>query len=299
MEPKIYLDYTQEELDAQYEHRSFVPDGDEFLGRTHDESARVHAAAVAAGHARLDVPFGPHPDQLLDIYPADADAAPAPVVVFFHGGRWSRGGKTSNVECLGMYNAAGIHFISVGFTLIPETDMDGLVGQCRDAVAWLWREAESFGGDPDRLYVLGKSSGGHLAGVMVTTDWAAERALPPDVIKGGLLVSGMYDLEPVRLSFRNGFLKLDGETAARHSPIRHIPQRGCPLVVGVGALETDEFRRQSREFAAAWQARGLDCRLVEMVDRHHYSITADLSDPDGPLAAPFLERIRAGVKAPA
>ena len=75
--------------------------------------------------------------------------------------------------------------------------------------------------------------------------------------------------------------------------------RGCPLVVGVGALETDEFRRQSREFAAAWQARGLDCRLVEMVDRHHYSITADLSDPDGPLAAPFLERIRAGVKAPA
>lgn len=298
MEPKVWLDYTQEELDAQYEHRSIVPDGDEFLDRTQEQSLRAREAARA--RARLDVPYGPHPDQLLDIYPAEGTGgAPAPVAVFFHGGRWSRGSKTSNVECLAMYNAAGVHFVSVGFTLIPVTDMDGLIGQCRDAVAWLWRNAASFGGDPNRLYVLGKSSGGHVAGVMVTTDWAAERGLPADVIKGGLLVSGMYDLEPVRRSFRNGFLRLDEATAARYSPIRHIPAQGCPLVVGVGADETAEFRRQSREFAAAWQERGFECRFVEMADRHHFSITADLSDPAGPLAAPFLARIGAGAAAPA
>jgi len=298
MKAKVWLDYTQEELDAQYEHRSHVPDGDAFLERTREQSRQAREAARP--RARLDVPYGPHPDQLLDIYPAEgAGGALAPVVAFFHGGRWSRGSKTSNVECLAMYNAAGVHFVSVGFTLIPETDMAGLIGQCRDAVAWLWRNAAGFGGDANRLYVLGKSSGGHVAGVMATTDWTAGRGLPPDALKGGLLVSGMYDLEPVRRSFRNGFLKLDEATAARYSPIRHIPANGCPLVVGVGAEETAEFRRQSRDFAAAWQAHGLDCRFVEMAGRHHFSITADLSDPAGPLAGPFLERIRAGAAAPA
>jgi arylformamidase len=296
MEPKVYLDYTQEELDGQYEHRSFVADGDEFLTRTHDESARVHAAAVASGNGKFDVSYGPHADQLLDIYLAPGDG-PRPVVVFYHGGRWSRGSKTSNVESSAMYNAAGVHFVSVGFTLVPDTSLDGLIGQCRDAVAWLWNNADSFGGDADRLYVMGKSSGGHVAGMMIITDWAAERGLPADVLKGGLLVSGMYDLEPVRLSFRNGFLGLDEAAAMRNSSIHHIPDNGPPIIVGYGSLETDEFRRQSQTFAAAWQEKGLECRLVEMEGRHHYSLTADLSDPDGGLAAPFLEHI--GVTVPA
>jgi len=284
MTPKtVYLDYTQEELDRQYEHRSLVPDSDDFIARNEADSAQIHAAAKG----RFDIAYGPDPDQLLDVYLAEGEGL-SPVVVFFHGGRWSRGGKDSNIESLAMYNAAGAHFVSVGFTLIPDIDMDGLVGQCRDAIAWLWRNAGSFGGDPDRLFVMGKSSGGHLAGMMVTTDWAAERGLPADVIKGGLLVSGMYDLEPVRLSFRNGFLGLDEEAAMRNSPIHHIPADGCPLIIGFGSLETDEFQRQSRTFAAAWSARGLTCRLVPMDGRHHFSINADLTDPHGNLVAPFL-----------
>ena len=287
MGPKIYLDYTQEELDQQYEHRSLVPDGDDFLARNDADSASVHAAAA---HGQFDVPYGPDPDQLLDIYPAAGDGL-SPVVVFFHGGRWSRGGKTSNIESLTTYNAAGVHFVSVGFTLIPDIDMDGLIGQCRDAIAWLWHNARTFGGDPDRLFVMGKSSGGHLAAMMVVTDWAAERDVPADVIKGGLLVSGMYDLEPVRLSFRNGFLHLNEDTAMRNSPIHHIPDSGCPLVIGFGSLETDEFQRQGRSFAAAWRQRGLSSQLVPMEGRHHYSINADLNDPGGDLVTPFLKHM--------
>jgi arylformamidase len=284
MGPKIYLDYTQEELNRQYEHRSIVPDSDEFIARNEADSARIRAAA----DGQLDVAYGPDPDQLLDIYPAKGNGL-LPVVVFFHGGRWSRGGKESNIESLATYNAAGVHFVSVGFTLIPNITMDGLVGQCRDAIAWLWHNAQSFGGDRDRLFVMGKSSGGHLGGMMVVTDWKVERGLPPDVIKGALLVSGMYDLEPVRLSFRNGFLHLDEESAMRNSPILHIPDHGCPLVVGYGAQETDEFQRQSRTFAAAWRERGLTCQLVEMEARHHHSINADLCDSGGKLVRPFLE----------
>jgi arylformamidase len=286
MGPKIYLDYTQEELDQQYEHRSIVPDGDEFIARNAADSANVRVTA----NGQFDVAYGPDPDQLLDIYPAGRDGL-SPVVVFFHGGRWSRGGKESNIECFATYNAAGVHFVSVGFTLIPNITMDGLVGQCRDAIAWLWHNAKTFGGDPERLFVMGKSSGAHLAGMMVTTDWQAERRVPRDVIKGGLLVSGMYDLEPVRLSFRNGFLHLDEEMAMRNSPIHHIPDNGCPLVIGFGSLETDEFQRQGRAFAAAWGERGLSCQLVPVEGRHHYSINAVLSDPDGDLVTPFLKNM--------
>jgi arylformamidase len=289
MEPKIYLDYTQKELDDQYEHRSIVPDSDKFIARNEADSAKIRADA----DGQFDVAYGSHPDQLLDIFPAKGDD-PSPIVVFFHGGRWSRGDKTNNIESLVGYNAAGVHFISVGFTLIPNIDMDGLVGQCRDAIAWVWRNAKSFGGDPDRLFVVGKSSGGHLGGMMVVTDWVAERDVPGDVIKGALLVSGMYDLEPVQLSFRNGFLGMDEDTALRNSSILHIPGNGCPLIIGYGSLETDEFQRQSRTFASAWSERGFACQLVEMEGRHHFSIDADLADPGGNLVEPFLKNIGVG-----
>ena len=285
----VYLDYDQEALDVQYEHRNIVSNVEEFTAWSRAESARVRAAATG----RFDVSFGDHEDEALDIYFAAGatEAGSAPIIVFFHGGRWSRGDKTSNIESLATFNAAGIHFVSVGFTLIPDITMDGLIRQCRDAMVWLWHNARSFGGDPDRLFVMGKSSGGHLAAMMVVTDWEAERGVPANVIKGGLLVSGMYELGPVRLSFRNGFLYLSEEMAMRNSPIHHIPDGGCPLIVGFGSLETDEFQRQGRTFATAWAGRGLSCQLVEIAGRHHFSINADMNGPGGDLVTPFLKHI--------
>ena len=281
---KVYLDYNQEELDIQYEHRHFVPDAEEFIARHRVESERVRAAAKG----QFDVAYGPSEDEILDIYLADSDA-PVPTVVFFHGGRWAMGSKTSNCEGAEVYTAQGVNFVSVNFTLLPNVTMDELVRQCRAACAWLWRNAESYGGDRDRMFVHGKSSGGHVAAMMAVTDWKAfDQDLPADLFKGGLVVSGMYDLEPVRRTFRNEWLKLDKEGAARNSPILYIPENGIPLIVGVGALETDEFRRHAREFAAAWRARGFDCRHLEMEGRHHFSVNDEMKDPDGALVAPFL-----------
>ena len=278
---KVYLDYTQEELDRQYEHRHIVPDVDDFIARSRAESARVRAAAKGS----FDVAYGPGADEVLDILLADA--ADAPVVVFFHGGRWQTGGKDSNCGSAEAINAAGAHFVSVDFTLFPDTTMDELIRQCRAAVAWVLGNAASFGGDPARLYVIGKSSGAHIAAMMATTDWAAGHGLAGDAIKGGLLVSGMYDLEPVRLTFRNEWLRLDAAMAARNSPIRHIPDAGCPLIVGHGERETDEFKRQPRVFAEAWRAAGNPCVLVEIAGCHHFSIDTAMNDPASPLMAPF------------
>ncbi len=280
---KVYLDYTQEALDRQYEHRHFVPDADAYIAAQKAESERVRAATAG----EFDIAYGPGEDERLDIYLAEA-AAPAPIVVFFHGGRWAMGSKTSNCESAAMYAAAGVHYVSVNFSLLPKVTMDTLIGQCRDAIAWLWANAESFGGDRTRLFVHGKSSGAHIAAMMAVTDWSAALGLPRDVVKGGLLVSGMYDLEPVRLTFRNEWLKLDQVSAARNSPILHVPEDGCPLIIAAGSLETEEFRRQPRAFAEAWLARGNECRRLELAGRHHFTVNEDMNDPAGVLVAPFL-----------
>ncbi len=283
----VYLDYDQEALDVQYEHRNIVSNVEEFTAKSRAESARVREAATG----RFDVSFGDHEDETLDIYFAAGatEAGSAPIIVFFHGGRWSMGGKTSNCECAEAINRSGAHFVSVNFTLIPNIDMDGLITQCRNAIAWIYLNAASFSGDPDRIYVMGKSSGGHVTGMMLTTDWRETNGLPRDVIKGGLAISGMYDLEPVRLTFRNDTLKLDEATARRNSPIHHIPAMACPIVASVGSLESDEFRRQTREFAEAWEAAGHKVHYAEMQDRHHFSIAEDMANAASPLIAPFLE----------
>lgn len=281
---KIYLDYDQEGLDRQYEHRHFVANADEILAFQAAESARVRAAAKG----RFDIAYGDGADELLDIYLAEGADGPAPIVVFFHGGRWAMGSKNSNCEAAEMYTTNGVHFISVNFSLLPNVTMDVLIGQCRDAAAWIWRNADQFGGDNARMFVHGKSSGAHVAGMMAVTDWTKHGDLPADLFKGGLLVSGMYDLEPVRLTFRNEWLKLDQDTALVNSPIRHIPANGCPLIVAVGALETDEFRRQSREFADAWSAAGLDCQFAELPDRHHFSVNEEMNVAGSVLTGPFL-----------
>ena len=143
---KIYLDYTQEELDRQYEHRHFVPDSDDFIAANKAESERVRNAA----NGRFDVAYGPHEDELLDIYLAESNG-PAPIVVFYHGGRWAMGSKASNCEGAEVYTALGAHFISVNFSLLPTVTMDVLIRQCRDAIAWVWRNAETFGGDAASL----------------------------------------------------------------------------------------------------------------------------------------------------
>lgn len=283
---KVYLDYTREELDKQYEHRHSVPDAEEFIAAHRAASERMRSKA----NGRFDVSYGPGEDERLDIYFSESGYR-RPIVVFFHGGRWAAGSKTSNCESAGMYNALGVNFVSVNYSLLPKVSMDVLIRQCRDATAWLWRHADGLDADRDRIFVHGKSAGAHVAAMVAVTDWRADYDLPANVVKGGLLVSGMYDLQPVRLTFRNEWLRLDEEAARRNSPIRQIPPNGCDLIVGVGSRETEEFRRQPRAFAAAWRAKGLNCRFVEMEGHHHFSINEAMNEATGALVSPFLEII--------
>jgi arylformamidase len=289
---KVFGDYTQEELDRQYEHRNIVANAEEFTAKGRAESKRIRDTIAGP----RDIAYGPEPRQKLDIYPAGR--ANAPIVVWFHGGRWQMNSKEDSCRPAETFSRAGLNFIATSFRQAPHVPMDTIIDDARRAVAWAYNNAQSFGGDRNRLYIVGHSSGGHMAGMMVTTDWT-KLGLPRDAVKGGLLGSGMYDLEPVRLTFRNEALKLDKESAARNSPIKHIPVPGCPIVVTVGALESDEFRRQSREFAAAWNKAGNKAEFIEVPGLHHFSLSADFNNPANPAVKAALALFGATEKAAA
>jgi arylformamidase len=159
------------------------------------------------------------------------------------------------------------------------------------AVAWAYHHAAEFGGDRERIFVSGHSSGGHVCGMVVVTDWQREFGLPADVVKGGAPISGMFDLAPVKLSWRNSYVSLDDAAVDRLSPIRHIPARPIPLVIGYGTQELAEFQRQSREFAAAWRARGYPCTELALPNLKHFAVNYEFNNPRGKLLGAILSQM--------
>ena len=279
--PKIFLDYDQETLDAQYNQRSLVPDADDYIAVDVAESARVRQKL----DCRIDVAYGPGEDETLDLFPAAAPGSP--VVVYMHGGAWTRSDKSNESFMAEAFVAAGAAFVAVNFGLCPKVTLDEMIRQAREAVAWSCENAQDFNADPGRLYIAGHSSGGHVGGMMAVTDWTAHN-LPRTLVKGALLCSGMYDLAPVRLSARNDYLHLDEAAEDRNSAMRHIPADGCPLIVGYGGGEQTEFRRQSRAFAAAWRAAGLEVEEFDMPGVNHFELRRHFNDPKSPILTAML-----------
>jgi arylformamidase len=161
-------------------------------------------------------------------------------------------------------------------------DLGVLATQVRRAIAWVRTNAGSFDGDPERLYVGGHSSGGHLCGVALVTDWQGEFGLPPDTVKGGLCMSGMFDMAPVRLSWRRSYVGFTDAMEDAMSPQRHIDKLGAPAVVTYGTYETPEFERQSRDFAAAVKAAGKPVEIIVASAYHHQEMAESLGNPYGP-----------------
>jgi len=189
---------------------------------------------------------------------------------------------------------AGAHHVVLDFNNVIETGGDLMVmaDQVRRAVAWVYRNAGSFGGDPERLYVCGHSSGGHLAGVLLTTDWQRQFGLPPTLIKGGVCGSGMYDLKSVRLSKRSDYVKFTDEVEDKLSAQRHLDRLVAPVHVVYGTLETPEFQRQSRDFAAAVKAAGKPVALSVTESCNHFEVMESLGNPYSQFGRAVLEQMR-------
>ncbi len=280
-EPKVWGNYTQAALDAQYDQMTLVTKEEHEHHRRFKELESARVRAKLAAQSMLDVPYGPSEAERLDIFKASAPNAP--IQIFFHGGAW-KGGRKSDVSFPAeAFVARGATFIAVNYERVPKVTLDEQVRQARAAVAWAYRHARDFGGDPDRIFVSGHSSGGHVCGMVVVTDWSATFGLPMDVVKGGAPISGMFDLAPVKLSWRNSYVALDDAAVARLSPIRQIPDRAMPLIVGYGTEELAEFQRQSREFAAAWRERGYPCTELALEGLKHFAVNYEFDKPRGAL----------------
>ncbi len=280
---KVYLDYDQQELDDQYNQHVLVPNAEDYIAEDKAESTRVRKTY----ECQLDVVYGSSEDQKLDVFPASKPGAR--IVVYMHGGAWTRSDKSIESFMGEGFIRAGAAFVSVNFSLCPKVSLDELIRQAREAVVWAYGNAATFNGDPEQFYIAGHSSGGHVGGMMVVTDWPKVHGLPRELIKGGLLCSGMYDLVPVKLSARNEYLKLDDAAVQRNSSILQIPDAGCPLVIGYGGDEHKEFRRQSRDFAAAWRTRGLSVEELEMSGVNHFALRRHFNNPESPIFVAMLK----------
>lgn len=274
---RVWLDMDQKELDDAYDQTLWAPNREHVRKRRHAASEQTLARIGPPER----VAYGPTEIERLDIY--KAKQANAPIHIFIHGGAWRGGLAREFAFPAEMFIAAGAHYIVPDFVWVQDAggSLMPMADQVRRAVAWVFKNAASFGGDPNRLYISGQSSGSHLAGVVLVTDWRKEFGLPADIVKGGLLMSGMYDLKPVRLSKRSNYVKFDDATEEALSSQRHLDKLTAPVIVAYGTLETPEFQRQSRDFAQAVKAAGKPVDLIVGEGYNHFEMQETLGNPFG------------------
>ena len=285
--PLVWLDMDQQELDDAYDQRAYAPNQPNITERRNWNSEKVRA--VLGEPVRLS--YGAAEIEKIEVYKTSWPNAP--VNVYIHGGAWRGGRAAQNAYMAETFVKAGAHFAAVDFYNVGETggDLFPMVEQCRRAVAWVYRNAASFGGDRERIYLCGHSSGAHLGGCVLLTDWARE-GLPQDIIKAALLGSGMYDLKAVRMSQRSSYVKFTDRMEHELSAQRHLGRIRTPLTLTYGALETPEFQRQTREFHAALVAAGKPAQLIVGKGYNHYETQETMGNPYGFMGRAALEMMK-------
>jgi arylformamidase len=229
--------------------------------------------------ARLNLRYGTEERHTLDLF-LPVSRQPPPVVVYLHGGYWRANSKEDSSFVAAGFHDSGIGVAVLEYPLLPAVTMDQLVTDVRSGTAWVIRNAASLGIDRNRMYVAGHSSGAHLAAMLLAPGWQSAYGLPTDTIRGGCLLSGLFDLEPLMHTTVNEWARLDFEAALRNSPIRHPPSRlEGGVVVAYGSHETDEFRRQSQAYGEACVAAGVRTIFVELAGRNHYETAEELYRP--------------------
>jgi arylformamidase len=296
--PIVWLDMDQQALDDAYDQLVYAPNRDQLTKRRIANSA---AARTRIGDP-LRFAYGPTPIEGLDVYRADpAHPSPAsgkgggPVAIFVHGGAWRTSTASDYSFVAEPFVRAGGNFVVLDFTTVDDSggSLFPMVEQVRRAIGWVYRNAEKFGGDRERLYLISHSSGSHLAGCAVTNDWPKE-GLPRDILKGATLSSGMYDLKPVRLSKRSKYVKFTDAMEQELSAIRHLDKLVTPLIVSYGTYETPEFQRQARDFAAAVKTAGKPVEVLVGEAYNHFEMLETLANPYGLLGRAVLAQMGLG-----
>jgi arylformamidase len=260
---KVFLDYDQKALDAQYEQRVWVPHAEDIIRRYGELSDAVRSRIGEPVTER----YGPTPTETLDMYGEGRKA-----FVFVHGGAWKRQSKRQNAFAAEMVVRAGAAYVALDFALLPAVTLPEMAAQVCRGIEWVHDKLSK------EIVLCGHSSGGHLAACALTKT---------DVVRNALVVSGIYDLLPVRLSARNDYVRLDERLENEYSPIRHVEKIRCPVTVAWAEKEAPEFYRQSSEFA-----KQLGAPTIIGKGMNHFEIGLTLADPRAPLGKAALDMLR-------
>lgn len=273
----LYRGMDRAQLDAAYDNRAAVANVAEIRVGWDERAARVRRA-----HPRhLDLAYGNSPRERIDLFLA---ANPrAPTVAFIHGGYWQivNSDKENYAFLAEGLLPNGLNLAMIEYTLAPAARMDRIVAEVRHAIGWLTEHLVAYGADPSRLYAAGHSAGGHLTAM----------TMPLPAVRGGLAISGIYDLEPIRLNYLNEKLGLDLAESERNSPLSNLPPKAGELVVAYGTRELPELCRQSIDYAHAWVERGLPGRLLPVDGTDHFTTLDTLADPTSVLMRTVLAMV--------
>ncbi len=253
-EEKIFQAFTADEIEVEYNVRLGRPDYETtVMPDWRDRSAAARARLAG----RLDLAYGPSDRQRIDLF--GTGAGPAPTLIYLHGGYWQRGDKALYSFLAEPFVRQGIAVAVVGYDLCPAVSITRITEEVRDAIIWLWREAGDLGLDQARIAVMGHSAGGHLTGMVMGTDWTALAPdLPLDLVKAGIPISPLNELEPLRFTSINDQVAMDAAEARAQSPMNHPPLTDAPQLVITGGTESAEFQRQADIYAAAFGTASRD-----------------------------------------
>ncbi len=272
---RVFREYSQAELDRQYDQRAWAANAIAIINGYSSDSEIVRS--------RLGEPevhaYGESRFETLDLFRAPKPKAP--IHVFVHGGAWRTLSKRDSAFPAENFVRAGAHFVALDFALLPHVTLEQMVWQIKSAIAWLYRHAATLDADAERIFISGHSSGAHLASAAISGDWKAEFGLPFDTVKGALFCSGIYDLEPVRRSARNAYVQIEAAQVEALSPLRNVGHLACPVAVAYGERESDEFKRQARDFVAAIERHRLPVELIEGNGLNHFEIINTIASPTG------------------
>jgi len=264
---------SPEWYDRMYNNRALVPNFADHLQRWAQQSKT--ARNLLGG--LTDISYGAGPNETLDIFPANA--VNAPVMVFLHGGYWRALDKSDHSFIAPSFTREGVCVVVPNYALCPAVSIPEIVMQMVKALAWVWRYIHEWGGDASRIHVVGHSAGGHLAAMLLACEWQQYADdLPADLVKSGLSVSGLFELESVmRSPILQLDLQLDDAQVLRCSPAwMPRPVHGTFYSV-VGGLESDEFIRHHALIQQAWgKAYVPVCEALPGL--HHFNVLTALAE---------------------
>lgn len=285
---RLYRGFTsQDEIDREYNAGAAVPDNASIVANWVAESARVREQSIS----RLGLKYGPTVEEYLDFF---SGGSGTPLHIFIHGGYWRRFTAREFSFVAAGLNREGVSVAVVNYALCPRVTIDEITRQIRAAIAWCHTHAKMLDCDPQRLTVSGHSAGGHLTGMALATDWERDYGLPLDTLKGGVPISGLFDLAPFPYSYLQPSLQLTWDQVARNSPINQVRPATAPQLVAVGGNESGEFRRQSKDYASTCQSKGSSAHYFEIEGANHFTVLGEIFDSSTAAFARLLTTARSG-----